>query len=252
MNTSSYRIITLISLRVRYKVLHIRWFDTDTRKRFCGRKQQQMSENRELRRILGPKGKEQSDNWRNLQRSTELQFVVLSDIIKAMKWRQTNLVGSYESTPRKTNTHKRFLGTHGSKILFWLGRHVWKDNINRDLHSTWEGTVEGKHLVDTVMNWWLAVRMEKVSTNRGTELCPLNSVLWKISSAFSMAKKFLSGTRYEEPFQMWLVTFNLQFADLKRPSGLRRGFTADHVLGLWVRIPRGAWMSVSFKCCVVR
>ena len=32
------------------------------------------------------------------------------------------------------------------------------------------------------------------------------------------------------------------------PSGLRRGSAADHLLGLRVRIPPGAWMSV---CCVL-
>jgi hypothetical protein len=32
--------------------------------------------------------------------------------------------------------------------------------------------------------------------------------------------------------------------------GLRRRSVATHLLRLWVRIPPGAWMSVSFKCCV--
>ena len=34
------------------------------------------------------------------------------------------------------------------------------------------------------------------------------------------------------------------------PRGLRRGFAAAHLLGLWVRISPGAWMSVvSVVCC---
>jgi hypothetical protein len=32
------------------------------------------------------------------------------------------------------------------------------------------------------------------------------------------------------------------------PRGLRRGSTAAHLLGLWVRIPPRAWMSVSCEC----
>ena len=38
------------------------------------------------------------------------------------------------------------------------------------------------------------------------------------------------------------------------PCGLRRGSAAARLLGLWVRIPLGAWMSVSCECyvCVVR
>ena len=34
------------------------------------------------------------------------------------------------------------------------------------------------------------------------------------------------------------------------PSGLRRGSTADRLLGLRVRIPPEAWMSVCCGCCV--
>jgi hypothetical protein len=35
------------------------------------------------------------------------------------------------------------------------------------------------------------------------------------------------------------------------PRGLRRGSAAVRLLGLWIRIPPGAWMSVSFECCVL-
>ena len=33
--------------------------------------------------------------------------------------------------------------------------------------------------------------------------------------------------------------------------GLRRRFAAAHLLRLWVRIPPGAWLSVSCECCVL-
>jgi hypothetical protein len=33
--------------------------------------------------------------------------------------------------------------------------------------------------------------------------------------------------------------------DLQWPRGLRRRSAAERLLGLWVRIPRGAWMFVS-------
>jgi hypothetical protein len=33
------------------------------------------------------------------------------------------------------------------------------------------------------------------------------------------------------------------------PCGLRRGSAATRLLGSWVRIPPGAWMSVSCECC---
>ena len=35
------------------------------------------------------------------------------------------------------------------------------------------------------------------------------------------------------------------------PCGLRSRFTAAHLLGLWVRIPPEAWMSVCCECCVL-
>jgi hypothetical protein len=35
------------------------------------------------------------------------------------------------------------------------------------------------------------------------------------------------------------------------PRGLGRGSAAARLLGLWVRIPSEAWMSVSCECCVL-
>jgi hypothetical protein len=37
----------------------------------------------------------------------------------------------------------------------------------------------------------------------------------------------------------------------QRPRGLRRGSASARMLGLWVRIPPEAWMSVSYECCVL-
>ena len=37
----------------------------------------------------------------------------------------------------------------------------------------------------------------------------------------------------------------------QRPRSLRGGSAAALMLGLWVRIPPGAWMSVSCECCVL-
>ena len=35
------------------------------------------------------------------------------------------------------------------------------------------------------------------------------------------------------------------------PGGLRRGSAVVRFLELWVRIPLGAWMSVSCECCML-
>jgi hypothetical protein len=35
------------------------------------------------------------------------------------------------------------------------------------------------------------------------------------------------------------------------PRGLRRRFAAAHLLGLWVRMPPGKWLSLPCECCVL-
>ena len=44
---------------------------------------------------------------------------------------------------------------------------------------------------------------------------------------------------------------NVKFRPSQWPRGLRRGSAAARLLGLWVRIPREAWMFVSVVCCQV-
>ena len=41
------------------------------------------------------------------------------------------------------------------------------------------------------------------------------------------------------------------YANLSGRRGLRRGSTAARLLGLWVRIPPVAWISVCVECCVL-
>ena len=47
------------------------------------------------------------------------------------------------------------------------------------------------------------------------------------------------------------MTSILKFVDKNGPRGLRRGSAAHRLLGLRVRIPPWAWMSVSCECCQV-
>jgi hypothetical protein len=44
---------------------------------------------------------------------------------------------------------------------------------------------------------------------------------------------------------------NVEVCRSQWPRGLRRGFSAARLLGSWVRIRPGAWMSVSCECCVL-
>jgi hypothetical protein len=53
---------------------------------------------------------------------------------------------------------------------------------------------------------------------------------------------------------MVCLIFSRQTLEYNRSQwscGLRRGSAAACLLGLWVRIPPGAWMSVSCECCVL-
>jgi hypothetical protein len=48
----------------------------------------------------------------------------------------------------------------------------------------------------------------------------------------------------------WMVSLQLLTIN-QWPCGLRRGSAAARLLGLRVRIPQGAWMSVCCECCVM-
>jgi hypothetical protein len=47
-------------------------------------------------------------------------------------------------------------------------------------------------------------------------------------------------------YLIFIILYHLLFI-----SCLRRGFTAVRLLALWVRIPLGAWRSISCECCVL-
>src|SRR5215470_10337116 len=50
---------------------------------------------------------------------------------------------------------------------------------------------------------------------------------------------------------MWFILHKYYFFSQWRNSGLRRGSAAVRLLGLRVRMPLRAWMSVSCECCVL-
>jgi hypothetical protein len=52
-------------------------------------------------------------------------------------------------------------------------------------------------------------------------------------------------------FSLFIQQTEIVYSRSQWPCGLRRGSTAARLLVLWVRIPPGAWMSVSCECCVL-
>ena len=58
----------------------------------------------------------------------------------------------------------------------------------------------------------------------------------------------LACTGYKRRYFASSKPFSYLTKEVSSPSGLRRGSAADRLLGLWVRIPPGAWM---FLSCVL-
>jgi len=60
---------------------------------------------------------------------------------------------------------------------------------------------------------------------------------------------FFSATKPE--FLLSSLHYSSLMSQCRGPRGLRRMSATACLLGLWVRIPPGAWLSVSYVCCVV-
>jgi hypothetical protein len=73
---------------------------------------------------------------------------------------------------------------------------------------------------------------------------------------YNVPSQFAIGTTTRDTLnrQLWRKVIESK-GDLGRsqwPHGLRCGSVAARLLGLWVRIPAGAWMPVTGKCCVLK
>jgi hypothetical protein len=95
------------------------------------------------------------------------------------------------------------------------------------------------------------------------ELCCMDSVNKNIPHLIALPSRyictFLRPHRLYEAFIIWwdkmfyylLISVASVTSRSQWPRGLRRGSAAARLLGLSVRIPPEAWMSVSFNCCVL-
>jgi hypothetical protein len=54
-----------------------------------------------------------------------------------------------------------------------------------------------------------------------------------------------------EVFNLIILALLTCFCHSQWPRDLRRGFVVARLLRLWVRFPRGTWMSVCCECCVL-
>jgi len=74
-----------------------------------------------------------------------------------------------------------------------------------------------------------------------------NFGVWRL---MSRSKKIL--LQLVSKWKVLIYSFNSgTFCPSQWPRGQRRTLAAARLLGLWVRIPPGAWMSVCCECCVL-
>jgi hypothetical protein len=91
---------------------------------------------------------------------------------------------------------------------------------------------------------WTAVR--KIST---LHLKRNSSVLYRVAVS-SKIRKYEHNPMFV-PKRKWTLGFRKARRRSQCSRGLRRRFAVARLLGLRVRIPPGAWMSVSCECCVL-
>jgi hypothetical protein len=87
-------------------------------------------------------------------------------------------------------------------------------------------------------------------------LCLSLSCSWILQKYIPLRvrSKYYFSLIHRNPWLLLCFSFNLVKVKMKWsqwPCGLRRGSAAARLLGLWVRIPPRAWMSVSCECCVL-
>jgi hypothetical protein len=104
-----------------------------------------MSENRELKRIFGPKREEVVGGWRKLHNEELHSFSVSPNIIRVIKSRRMRQLGHVEHMG-EINAYNILTGKPEGKRQHVRYRHRWEENIRMDLgESGWEG-VDRMHL----------------------------------------------------------------------------------------------------------
>ena len=145
--------------------------------------------------------------------------------------------------------YRVLLGKPEGKRPLGRSRCRWVDNIRTDLQEVgcgymdWIGLDQDRDRWRTLVSAVMNLRVPWNAVNFLTSCKPCS---------FSRRTLHHGESKYRVK-QVHLLTDSLQFVFLAY-VGLesnRRGSTAVGLLGLRVRIPLGAWMSVCFVCCVL-
>jgi hypothetical protein len=122
-------------------------------------------ENRELRRIFGPK-REEDGSWRKLHNDELHNLYSSLNIVRVIKSRRMRWAGHVASMGEGRHVYRVLVRRPEGKRPLGRPRHRWEDNIKVDLMETvidganWiqlaEDTVQWRACVNTVVNLWVS------------------------------------------------------------------------------------------------
>jgi hypothetical protein len=92
-------------------------------------------ENRELRRIFGPKRDEVTGEWRELYNEERKDLYCSSSIIRVIKSRRMRWAGHVALVGKKRGVYRVLVGKPEENRPHGKLRRKWKDNIKMDLHD---------------------------------------------------------------------------------------------------------------------
>jgi hypothetical protein len=108
--------------------------------------------NRVLRRIFGPKRKEETGEWRKLHNEELHDLYSLPSIIRIIKARRMRWVGCVARMGEKKNAYRLLVGKPKRRRPLGRPRRRWLDNIRIDLVEVGWGDVDWIGLVNSVLN----------------------------------------------------------------------------------------------------
>jgi hypothetical protein len=100
-----------------------------------------VSENRVLRRILGPKRDEVTGEWRKLHNEELRDLYTLPSIIRLIRSRRMRREGHVARTEEKRKAYRLLVGKPRGKRPLGRPRRRWVDNIRMDLGAIGWGDV---------------------------------------------------------------------------------------------------------------
>ena len=139
------------------------------------------------------------------------------------------------------------------------------NNVNSNLHNCYISQCNMKLHLRTDTNCFCKCLLELIITKLVPDISTRNSrwtecnafryptditTLPNLNAMFIISPRFCNHITQSHMTRILKLEF-LLFSRFQRPRSLRRRSAADHLLGLWVRIPPGAWMYVPSECCVL-